>query len=172
MACRAVQIGCISRIYMDTKKVLWVGGGLAAVFLLAKMLNPRDIIKDEIKKTAEQVKDAFEALYQLGVDSGVNAASGTFAKFPFYVLIIESKNGISGIAHVETEDSVGSAADISSPLPLVMIPIPTTLDGKPLTKIVFSVNGGKNVSIFANAIPKTNFEEMLSGNAKYYIVTA
>jgi hypothetical protein len=157
---------------MDTKKFLWIGGGLAAVFLLAKMLNPRDIIKDEIRKTAESVKDAFEALYLLGVEAGITPASGNFAKLPFYVLIIESKDGISGVAHVETADSVGSEMDISSPLPFVMIPIPATLEGEPLTKIVFSVNGGKNVSIFADAIPKTNFEEMLSGKADYYMVTA
>jgi hypothetical protein len=157
---------------METKKVLWIGGGIAAVFLLAKMLNPRDIIKDEIKKTAEGIKDAFEAFYNIGVEAGVMPAGGTFVKSPFYVLIIESKNGISGTAHVETADSVGSAFDISAPLPLVMIPIPTTMDGKPITKVVFSVNGGKNVSIFADAIPKTNFEEMLSGKADYYMVTA
>ncbi|MCX6601970.1 MAG: hypothetical protein NTV52_00015 [Acidobacteria bacterium] len=71
---------------MDTKKVLWIGGGLASVFLLAKMLNPRDIIKDEIKKTAEGVKDAFEALYQLGVDAGITPTGGTFAKSPLPTL--------------------------------------------------------------------------------------
>jgi hypothetical protein len=161
---------------MDNKNLLWIGGGLAAVYLISKFASAGDYLKNQIKQTAENVKGYFEAVYAGAVAGGMVPQDVTFEKWPLYLIVIESPIGISGKSHVETAEGSGSEIELSSKTEHSIIPIPTTYRGKPLEKIVFDLEGigphpKKSITVFASAITPTNFGEMLSGDARYYKVT-